>query len=167
MLAIEDLSQFVWSASLLFAGYLVVTVFVLPHPFFSSTTRYLDSQSWAGLQKQQWFSRLRASVRSLTKTRAMVVEGYEKVSTAENPCHDHDDISGDWLTLFVMHLVFEDGKELGPGSIPLRPYYNTPRSETTRSHGPLGRAARSSRSECKFFCAQILHGRGCRGRPSY
>lgn len=110
MLAIEDLSQFVWSASLLFAGYLVVTVFVLPHPFFSSTTRYLDSQSWAGLQKQQWFSRLRASVRSLTNTRAMVIEGYEKVSTADNPCHDHDDISGDWLTLFGMHQFSKTGK---------------------------------------------------------
>lgn len=76
LLASEHIFNVASSIGIFFAGYVVVTVFILP--FFSSKTKFFDTESWIGLEKQ-WFSRFRAGLASITTTHAMVVEGYEKV----------------------------------------------------------------------------------------
>lgn len=100
----ERYHTFAWAAGISFAVYLFVTILVLP--YFSPKSKYLDSHTCVG-QKKQWFSRFRADLASVTRSPALVLEGYEKVQAVTYLIRRTAD----------SRLVLQSGKELAHASI--------------------------------------------------
>ncbi|CZT24228.1 uncharacterized protein RCC_09946 [Ramularia collo-cygni] len=75
MSATFDLPNVVPTIGALVLFYITFSTFILPS--FSAKHKFWKSQPWVG-QSNQWFSGLRAQIRTIKDTRSLIFEGYEK-----------------------------------------------------------------------------------------